>query len=107
MSDLSIVAGLIEAGKTTAAARLAVLSDEAEKATTELAAVRYELAWLLKHAQEIPMRAEWSRDEDAGDRIILAAQRCSDGDPWDALLLKDCPRLRALLAGDIPSRDSA
>lgn len=104
MSDLSMVAGLIEAGKTTAAGRLAVLSEEASTATAELKAVRHELRWLLTRAAEIQMRAEWSRDEDEDDRIILAAHRTSDGEEWDALLVKDCPRLRALFDGEIPSR---
>lgn len=98
-----MVAGLIEAGKTTAAARLAVLSDQAERAIAELKAVRYELGWLLERAQEIPMREEWSTDEAEDDRIVLGARRCSDGDEWDSLLVRDCSRLRALIAGEIPS----
>jgi hypothetical protein len=103
MSALDAVADLIEGGYTEAATQLARTIAENERLSAERKAYEFELRWLLGHIREERFTITWSNDSDPEDRVIVRADRATDGAPWAGLLATDCARLRALLKGEIPA----
>jgi hypothetical protein len=97
---MELVASLLAAKQNDAAARIAHLAASLDNERAERAKYEFEARWLLGHAQELPCRAQVVAGDREDREVVLHSATPADPnlEPCD-YVRRDCPRLRALLAG--------